>query len=271
MTVVESLHIVPGAGAHGQPLRWRPFGLAGDLELDFRSGDRPALVTRLLAGCLPELPAETAEETAWHLTLAGRIGGLAAIVAHTLDVTTLTVRLDCPRCAQPFEIELRLPELVRHAQAAEQEPVVAANLGADRHLALRRPTGADQRRWRSMAFASRAEAEAGILASLRVPALDPLEPDDAALAQAAEVMEEQDPLTAFAVNCACPACGGEDDHPLDLEALLLERLDARQRAMTLEIHRLASRYGWSEAEVLAVPPPRRAEYLRLLDREMEQP
>jgi hypothetical protein len=56
-------------------------------------------------------------------------------------------------------------------------------------------------------------------------------------------------------------------HEVDVAALTLARLAAVQRRTIEEVHVLARRYHWSEAEVLAVPPRRRARYLALLDRE----
>ena len=87
-------------------------------------------------------------------------------------------------------------------------------------------------------------------------------PDDAMAAAAGAAMEELDPLPAFRLASRCPACGVEGDHPLELEPLLVARLERRQRALMREVHRLASRYGWTEREVMALPPYRRRVYLR---------
>ena len=58
-----------------------------------------------------------------------------------------------------------------------------------------------------------------------------------------------------------------DEVAVDLEALALRRLYARQDALLATVHRLASRYGWTESEVLAVPARRRARYLALIEEE----
>jgi hypothetical protein len=81
----------------------------------------------------------------------------------------------------------------------------------------------------------------------------------------ADAMATHDPLVAFAVSCACPACGTARDHPVDLEAAVLARLGARRRSLLRELHTLASRYGWTESEILAVAPARRAQYLALIE------
>ena len=40
---------------------------------------------------------------------------------------------------------------------------------------------------------------------------------------------------------------------------------ARAGALLHEVHRLASAYGWSEAQILALSPARRAQYLALVE------
>ena len=76
-----------------------------------------------------------------------------------------------------------------------------------------------------------------------------------------------DPLVDFTVSCCCPACGAPNEVAVDLEALALTSLLGRQRALLQEVHRFASRYGWTESEVLALPPARRARYLAFFEDE----
>ncbi|MNH45016.1 hypothetical protein D3C79_1073420 [compost metagenome] len=78
-------------------------------------------------------------------------------------------------------------------------------------------------------------------------------------------MAAADPLVALAVACECPACGAASEVPIDLDGTALARLAARQRGLLREVHCLASRYGWSEAQVMALPPTRRAQYLALIE------
>jgi hypothetical protein len=95
--------------------------------------------------------------------------------------------------------------------------------------------------------------------------------DGSALPQDEAVLEEaisaHDPLVAFRVSCRCPACGTTQEVPVDLETITLTRLAARQRALVREVHQLASRYGWTESEVLAINPARRARYIELIEGE----
>jgi hypothetical protein len=74
-----------------------------------------------------------------------------------------------------------------------------------------------------------------------------------------------DPLVDFTVSCTCPACGDAQEVAVDLESFALASLARRQRALLQEVHRFASHYGWTESDVLAVPPARRAHYLLLIE------
>jgi hypothetical protein len=108
-----------------------------------------------------------------------------------------------------------------------------------------------------------ADAIAAVIASLRIEGEPRCEPGDAAAL--AEAIAAHDPLVAFSVASTCPACGAEDELPVDLEGLALRQLAQRQQRLVVEVHRLASRYGWTEKQALAVPPQRRERYLALID------
>jgi hypothetical protein len=62
----------------------------------------------------------------------------------------------------------------------------------------------------------------------------------------------------------CVACGHAGEAQLDPGALLWDEIEVRAQALLLEVHRLASAYGWSEEQILSLSPGRRARYLALL-------
>ena len=108
---------------------------------------------------------------------------------------------------------------------------------------------------------SPAEAETAILASLLVDGtLDPADKP-----AAAEALQVFDPLSCFELDVSCPTCAVQADIPVDLEAVLLSALARAQTRLIVQVDRLARRYGWSEAEILAVPDWRRRRYLALED------
>ncbi|MFD0165153.1 hypothetical protein ACFVJH_13490 [Streptomyces decoyicus] len=79
----------------------------------------------------------------------------------------------------------------------------------------------------------------------------------------AEAAEEADPAAEVVLNIACPVCGAGTPAELDIAAYLWTELDAWARDVLLDVHLLASAYGWSEPQILALSPLRRRYYLEL--------
>lgn len=238
------------------PLSVRPFGQVADLDLDFSDQDRPELVTRLLAQC----DERRDPEFWWAQPVSARTSALLRLVAETeqVDAFSFTARCTQASCGETFEFELPLHALVAGADDAGPIRVL---LDGQRSVTLRRPTGGDLRQWRAARPASRAEAVRMMLDTLLLDGQ--VHPQDEA--RLAESITAADPLVAFAVSCNCPACGAANEVPVDLDATALARLGAHQHALLREVHCLASHYGWSESEVLAMPPARRAQYLAFIE------
>lgn len=237
----------------------RPFGAGGDLDLDFGQSDRPGLVTALLARCAqPDDP-----EFWWEQPVGGRTAALLRLIGLTDPAAAaLAFSARCTRsgCAERYEFELALGALLERACVPA---LVSVALDAGRTVRLRQPTGADLRRWRETRPRSHEAAVSAILASLVVEGR--VDVDDAPVL--ARALGEHDPLVGFSVLARCPACDDAQEVAIDLEAVALARLQARQQALLEDVHRLACRYGWSEAEILALPPARRARYLALIEAE----
>ncbi|MEU9120275.1 hypothetical protein AB0C96_10500 [Streptomyces sp. NPDC048506] len=79
----------------------------------------------------------------------------------------------------------------------------------------------------------------------------------------AEAAEEADPAAELTLHIACPECGATTPAELDIAAYLWTELDAWARDVLLDVHLLASAYGWSEPQILALSPLRRRYYLEL--------
>src|SRR5215470_18056470 len=122
------------------PIALRPFGRPQDLELEFADGDRPGLVTALLAGC-----GETSDaEFWWAQTVGTRIAALLRVLALSEGDDALSVRLRCPApaCGEAFEVALPFAALASTAppdEADAAQPVPIA-LAGGRSAGLRRPT-----------------------------------------------------------------------------------------------------------------------------------
>lgn len=242
---------------HRSPLR-RGFGRAVcDLELDFDAGDRPALVTTLLAACAE--PADAAHW--WRRPVGERTAILLGLLRDTEGGESLpiTLRCDVPACGERFEVDVPYQALEIASPQVETIELTRDDGGV---LTLRRPTGEDLRMLQEMRPASREQALSAMVERLVVDGVPRLDDEG----RVTDALSDADPLVAFSLVCACPACGYEAERDVDLEGLALRRLASRQRVLLREVHALASRYGWTEAEILAVPPARRARYLELIER-----
>jgi len=79
----------------------------------------------------------------------------------------------------------------------------------------------------------------------------------------AEAVEAADPGADLVIDVACPECGEATRAELDIASYLWTELDAWARDVLLDVHLLATAYGWSEPEILALSPTRRRYYLEL--------
>jgi len=261
------------AFAPGSPLDLPParaYGQApSDLDIEFGWQNRPALVTTVLAQCCErdDASAEARQEAAWSLPLGRRIVRLLQIVELSTgsDALPLTLRCLNGSCGQPFEIALGFAPLLASAPATEPgADMIPFPLGNTTTVALRLPTGRDQSTWQKQTYATVREATAAIVHSLLTNPPTELIIAPEYLDPIAAAMEEADPLVAFYVVTQCPNCSSSVDVPIDLEQVSLQKLAGLRRILLREIHALATRYGWSEDEILALSSVRRAEYLRLI-------
>ncbi|WP_413797675.1 hypothetical protein [Streptomyces iranensis] len=94
----------------------------------------------------------------------------------------------------------------------------------------------------------------------RLPAAELPEPVQRRLAEAAE---RADPAVDVTLNVACPECGEATRAELDIASYLWAELDHWARDLLLDVHLLATAYGWSEPQILALSPLRRRYYLEL--------
>lgn len=230
------------------------------LACDFATPDRPALVTALLQAFLIQLDGTPAEPIElWNLAVSTRHLLLVRIAAALEDTEAFTLQLRCPSdgCRELLEVPLSVTALtaLHDEHAAHSTLTLPGN-----DVALRRPTGDDLRRWRAIPATDQSGRQQALLRDLTVAGRLPDDP-----APLADALEAFDPLLAFAFTMTCPVCGGAAEHALDLEALALARLQARQTRLLRDVHRLARAYGWTEAEILAVPSSRRACYLEFID------
>lgn len=213
---------------------------------------RPA---RLLAalGALPD-------DGAAPLPL-GVVGAAALRAARAAWPGPLEAHAPCRACGEPLAVELPAEAILALAPDAGATAEVACD---GYRLTLRAPAAEDLA---AVADAPDAEAAARrLLLRCTLAAEPPLlaDPPPALLEAAEAAIEALDPLAALSLAVACPSCGTAQEPEADLGAWGLALLEARVRRLFGEVHRLASAYGWTEREILALGPARRRAYLELV-------
>ena len=77
-------------------------------------------------------------------------------------------------------------------------------------------------------------------------------------------MAECDPRANIELSLECPACSHRWIALFDVVSYFWKEIDAWARRALTEVHALASAYGWSESEILALSPWRREFYLQMV-------
>lgn len=278
MTQFADLSLPTGLWVDGTHLRHvRVRGLSADEDgflLEKRNGLGPiARVTSLLARCLG-VPGDPrpAQESAAAMTVGDREALLLAVRRATFG-EELACALRCPDagCGAPLEVVLRASDLMLepYADAAPRYEAEIADGDHRLQVTFRLPTGSDQEAAAPLAMvdpqaAARSLAERCAL-DVRDPTGIPVDHlSDVAVIALGEAMASRDPQAEIELDLTCPACGSAFVDVFETGTFLLQELDGYLGRVTREIHVLAMNYHWSEADILALTPERRARYLGLL-------
>ena len=176
----------------------------------------------------------------------------------TLDgLDAFNIDLHCPRCHGLFEVTSTAEELLEAGRAADRVVVeVPTKAGMSQ---FRVPTGRDQKMWLERGLSDGADAIAAIIATLAVDGVN-----DVCVSVLEAALDEADPLLRAPVASACPDCACRVEGEMDLAAFVLAHFQRSQDSLIAGIDLLASRYHWTEAEILALPEWRRARYVNRL-------
>jgi hypothetical protein len=170
----------------------------------------------------------------------------------------------CRQCGDKLEFELDGTALAESQLPDQGEPIVVKG------RAFRLPTSRDLAQ--IAAEHDPAEAEMLLLERCRVDgpaivedqsssAFDWTEDDLDAIG---EKMALADPLAEIALHFDCPACGESFQESLDLPAFLWAEIEGRAKQILLEVHTLASAYGWTESQILSLSAARREFYIAMV-------
>ncbi|HSW19034.1 MAG TPA: hypothetical protein VLJ86_17580 [Ramlibacter sp.] len=211
--------------------------------------DRSAL---LAAAARPDWPADGLADLPLGAINASLLQLRAACFGPHIDG-----HADCPRCGQRLAFALDARELLASAPDDDTAPRDAEVAG----LRVRAPSLRDLAAIATEADAQRAASR--LLARCTL-AGDAAQLDAAAMQAIEEMLDALDPQADLALALQCAACGHADLVQLDAGQLLWDEIEARALVLLREVHQLASAYGWSEAQILALSPARRASYLAMV-------
>lgn len=173
----------------------------------------------------------------------------------------------CPACATAAEFEVDAQVLAEQLPPADLSmPLQLHCLGHELQFRLPRPddtAAAAVRADNDEAFARQLLARCITACTHEGAVLAPANLPEAVLDAVSQRIEALDPGAELAFALACPHCGMAWSAALDAGELLWHKLRAAAERLLREVDALARAYGWSEPEVLALSPARRAAYLQM--------
>lgn len=220
-------------------------------------GERGLILLRVAAPAMPE--ASRAE-----LTVGQRDAALLDLFERLFGGTVAALA-DCPSCSEPLELDVPVGAVRVPGPATAAEPRILAWAGHE--IAFRLPNAGDLSDI-GHSGASRTVGSVARWLAQRCTLTADLAIDDAA-AEALETAIEgavmrDDPQAVVTLEFDCPSCARHWSARFDVVEFLWRRLDSFVRELLRDVHLLASAYGWSERDILALPAWRRLHYLELL-------
>ena len=193
----------------------------------------------------------------WSMSLAERDRRLVALRRATFG-SAMEVTTRCPDCETALETPMDLRWLSE--LPAPDDPMTVHEHGG---LRFRLPSTADL----MMALRHSDDPRLALVRrSLRTP--DPAELNEERLEQLvpelAAAWEAVDPMAEVRLDFRCVACETTFHRVFDIAETFYAEVEAHGRRLLLDIHALASAYGWTEEQVLALGPVRRRLYVDMV-------
>jgi hypothetical protein len=218
----------------------------------------------LLRAAWPEVEAQQ-----WGAMPIGVCDDWLLRLHESLFGTELDTLVGCPACSEPLQLSFSTTDL-RPTAVHEDTAAAPSALSCDGYeLGYRLPNSNDLLE----VIEGGAQTPAGAVAQLlercvldarrdsTLIAVNELPP--AVIDRLQQAMALRDPGADMRVALVCPACSHRFDRRFDIGAYLWEELDDWAQRTLAEVHTLASAYGWSEPQVLALSASRRQQYIGL--------
>lgn len=162
----------------------------------------------------------------------------------------------CPNCGVRLEFELRTTELLA-ARPTIPASTIELHQG-ENSWTFRAPSAYDLHHvaaGKTDGFATTLLDRCLVAGTAHYP--------EGIIEQAEAEFEQIDPMARLEIGLSCVQCKGTWRERFDIAEYLWQEVRHFARRILHEVHVLASRYGWSERDILAMTPQRRHAYLRL--------
>lgn len=194
---------------------------------------------------------EASPESLASLSIGQRDARLLALRELTFG-EKFTGLTHCPACNEKIELAFDASAI---RPAEEKEIPAELDLQIEgRELRFRLPTSGDL-----LAAKSREQLLARCLLS------GGNHFSENALQAVSEKMSAADPMAEVQLALSCSSCGHQWAAAFDIVAFFWREITAAARGHLRDVHTLASAYGWSESEILALSPARRRFYLEMVN------
>lgn len=197
------------------------------------------------------------------LALAARNAALLACHSAWFG-DRLDLHSRCPQCATTLEFSAACASLANGLGPAAATELQCLDIDGHR-LDFRLPDR-DDVAWAAqqpLDFEARLLQRCVVSAIASDAAVAPADLPEPVLAALSQRMEALDPGASLGFALECPACAAHWTALFDVGQALWRQLQARAEQVLLDVDALARQYGWTEPEVLALSPVRRAAYLQM--------
>jgi hypothetical protein len=173
---------------------------------------------------------------------------------------------DCPACSERMDVAFDLRDIWAPPSGDPVEPI---EIEAGGYRVQARPPIVDDLIWldrcdpsvdrRSILLERCVLGARRKGRSIRAGALPP-----AVVSDISTALANADPRAEIQLALSCTACGHSWSALFDIVSYFWQELESWVWRMARDVDTLAARYGWTETEILAMSPDRRALYLDLV-------
>ncbi len=173
---------------------------------------------------------------------------------------------ECPRCAERLEYSLSARELTSNTTAVPTAGLSFVAGGITMRLRLLNSLDLSAAAaCADVTAARRLLAERCVVEAARGGESIPAQAlPESVIDRISSQLAEADPQAEVLIDLTCTGCGHQWQIVFEVERFFWMKINGLARRLLREVHTLASAYGWSEGDILALSPLRRQFYLEMV-------